>query len=416
MSCEKRRVVVTGMGAVSPIGNTLEEYWNGLINGVSGGALITYFDTTDYSSKIACEVKNFDSSVYVSQKEARRMDPFIIYAMSASEMAIQHSKLDLEKLNLDRAGVLIGSGIGGIQMLTNEMKVLFDRGPSRVSPFLIPMMIANMASGLVSIRYGFKGPNETVVTACATSTHAVGDAFRYIQRDFADVMIAGGSEAAVTPIALAGFGTMRALSTRNDEPAKASRPFDAERDGFVIGEGSGILILEELEHAKKRSAEIFGEIVGYGVSADAYHLTAPAPGGEGAVKAMQNAIIDAGLTPDDIDHINAHGTSTDLNDKNETEAIKTLFGKRAYDIPITAPKSMVGHLLGAAGALEAIGTIMSIKNSVVPPTINYETPDPECDLDYTPNKARGYEMRYAISNSFAFGGQNATLCFTKYEE
>lgn len=414
MSCEKRRVVVTGMGAITPIGNSLEEYWEGLISGRSGGGKVTYFDTEEYSSKIACEVKDFDYETFVSKKEARRMDPFIIYAISATEMAIQQSELDLDSIDLDRAGVLIGSGIGGIQILSDEMKVLFDRGPSRVSPFLIPMMIANMASGLVSIRYGFKGPNETVVTACATSTHAIGDGFRYIQNGYADVMIVGGSEAAVTPIALAGFGNMRALSTRNDEPEKASRPFDAERDGFVVGEGSGILILEEREYALERGAEIFGELIGYAATADAYHMTAPAPKGEGAVRSMRNAIEDADLTPEVIDHINAHGTSTELNDKNETEAIKTVFGDRAYDIPITAPKSMIGHLLGGAGALESIATIMTIKNSKIPPTINYEIPDPECDLDYTPNKPRDYDIEYALSNSFAFGGQNATLCFARF--
>jgi 3-oxoacyl-[acyl-carrier-protein] synthase II len=416
MSCERRRVVITGMGSITPIGNTLEEYWDSMINGVSGGGTITYFDPEEYPSKIACEVKDFDYEPYISKKEARRMDPFIIYAISATQMAYEQSGINADEIDLDRAGVLIGSGIGGIQILTDELKVLFERGPGRISPFLIPMMIANMASGLVAIRYGFKGPNETVVTACATSTHAVGDGFRLIQEDHADVMIVGGAEAAVTPIALAGFGSMRALSTRNDEPEKASRPFDKDRDGFVIGEGAGILMLEELEHAKSRGAEIIAEICGYGMSADAYHMTAPAPGGEGAIRSMKLAIEDAELKVDEIEHINAHGTSTELNDKNETEAIKALFGKRAYDIPITATKSMVGHLLGAAGALEAIATILTIKNSIIPPTINYETKDPDCDLDYTPNEAREQNISNAISNSFGFGGQNATLTFKKYED
>ncbi len=410
-----RRVVITGIGVVSAIGNTLEEYYDSLIRGVSGGGIITHFDPTDFPSKVACEVKGFDPLNYLEPKEAKRMDRFVQFAMATSMMAVEDSGIDFEKYDPYRVGVLIGSGIGGIATLEKEHSVLLKSGPRRVSPLLIPMMIINMASGQVAMKFGVKGPNKTVVTACATSAHAIGDAFRIVKSGEADVMIAGGSEAAITPVGHAGFCSMKALSTRNDEPEKASRPFDAERDGFVTGEGGGVFILEDLESAKKRDAKIYAEIIGYGATADAYHLTAPDPDGMGATKAMEFAIRDAGISTDDIDYINAHGTSTKLNDAVETKAIKNLFGERAYKIVVNSTKSMVGHLLGAAGIVESIATVMCIRNNVVHPTINYEYKDPECDLDYVPNEAREMNINYAISNSFAFGGQNASLVFKKFE-
>ena len=410
-----RRVVITGIGIINPIGDTIDEYFNSLIKGKSGAGIITHFDVSEFSSKIACEVKNFDPTKYIDAKEAKRMDRFVQFGMSAVKMAVEDAGIDFSKYDPFRVGANIGSGIGGIETLEKEHSVLIHRGPRRVSPFLIPMMIANMASGQVAIKYGIKGPNETVVTACATSTHAIGDSFRLIRYNYADVMVAGGAEAAITPIGYAGFCSMKALSTRNDEPTRASRPFDAERDGFVIGEGAGVLILEELESAKKRGAKIYGEIVGYGATADAYHITAPDPDGMGALKAMEFAVKDALVSLDEIDYINAHGTSTKLNDIIETKAIKNLFGERAYKIAINSTKSMTGHLLGAAGAIEAIAAVLCMKNNVVHPTINYEFKDPECDLDYTPNKPREMKINYALSNSFAFGGQNASLLFKNFD-
>jgi 3-oxoacyl-[acyl-carrier-protein] synthase II len=408
-----RRVVITGIGIISPIGNILTDYFDSLIKGKSGAGIVTHFDASEFTSKIACEVKDFDPTMFMEAKEAKRMDRFVQFGMAAAKMAVEDSGIDFSKYDPFRAGANIGSGIGGIDTLEKEHSVLIQSGPRRVSPLLIPMMIANMASGQVAIKYGIRGPNETVITACATSSHAIGDAFRLIKYNYADVMIAGGAEAAITPIGYAGFCSMKALSTRNDEPQRASRPFDAERDGFVIGEGSGVFILEELESAKKRGAKIYAEIVGYGATADAYHITAPDPDGLGALKAMELAVKEADASLDEIDYINAHGTSTKLNDATETKAIKNLFGDRAYKIAINSTKSMTGHLLGAAGAIESIAAILCMQNSIIHPTINYEFKDPDCDLDYTPNKPREMEINYALSNSFAFGGQNASVLYKK---
>jgi len=410
-----RRVAITGIGIISPIGNIVIDYFDSLIKGKSGAGIVTHFDASEFTSKIACEVKDFDPTMFMEAKEAKRMDRFVQFGMAAAKMAVEDSGIDFSKYDPFRAGANIGSGIGGIDTLEKEHSVLIQSGPRRVSPLLIPMMIANMASGQVAIKYGIRGPNETVVTACATSAHAIGDAFRLIKYNYADVMIAGGGEAAITPIGYAGFCSMKALSTRNDEPQRASRPFDAERDGFVIGEGSGVFILEELESAKKRGAKIYAEIVGYGATADAYHITAPDPDGLGALKAMELAVKEADASLDEIDYINAHGTSTKLNDATETKAIKNLFGDRAYKIAINSTKSMTGHLLGAAGAIESIAAILCMQNSIIHPTINYEFKDPECDLDYTPNKPREMEINYALSNSFAFGGQNASVLYKKFK-
>ncbi|QZY57095.1 beta-ketoacyl-ACP synthase II [Crassaminicella profunda] len=411
----KRRVVVTGIGAVTPIGIGKENFLNALRTGKCGIDKITKFDTTDFTAQIAGEVKDFEPTNYIDKKEAKRMDPYTQFAVAASKMAVEDSKLDLENINQNRFGVVLGSGIGGIQTLEEQYKKLLDKGPRRVSPFFIPMMITNIAAGQISIRFGAKGPNTTTVTACASSTNAIGDAFKIIQRNDADIMITGGTEASITPLAVAGFCTMKALSTRNDDPKTASRPFDKDRDGFVMGEGSGMIILEELEHALARGAHIYGEMVGYGMSADAYHITAPAPEGEGGARAMQNAIDDAGIQSEDIDYINAHGTSTPLNDKNETMAIKTVFGEHAYKLSVSSTKSMTGHLLGGAGGVEAIACLLALTEDFIPPTINYTTPDPECDLDYTPNEGRKREVRYALSNSLGFGGHNATIILKKYE-
>ena len=409
-----RRVVVTGLGCVTPLGNSVKDSWEKLIKGISGIGPITKFDATGFSSRIAGEVKDFDPTPYFDKKELKRMDPFLQYTVASAEEAIKDAGLEIEKLDISRIGVLIGSGIGGLQTIESNTKVLIERGPKRVSPFFIPMAIINMASGLVAMRYGFKGPQNAVSTACATGANAIGDAFKIVQRGDADIMIAGGTEAAICPLGLAGFSVMRALSTRNDEPEKASRPFDRERDGFVMGEGAGIIVLEELEHAKRRGAHIYAEIVGYGMSGDAYHLTMPDEEGEGAALCMKAVLRDAGIAPEEVDYINAHGTSTPLNDKTETLAIKKVFGEHAYRLAISSNKSMIGHLLGAAGAVEAIFTILTIKHGVVPPTINYEYPDPECDLDYVPNEAREVEVKVAISNSFGFGGVNACLAFRKF--
>src|SRR5229473_5082851 len=419
---DTRRVVVTGLGALTPVGNTAEEFWSALKQARSGVGPITKFDASvknaqgeyAYPTRIAGEVKNFDPLQYVDKKEARRLDPFLQYAMACGVMAVEDAGLDTTKVDGTRFGVLIGSGIGGIQTLLATHDTLNEKGPDRVSPFFIPMMIVNMASGLVSMRFGARGPNSAVITACATGNHAIGDALRLIQRGDADVMIAGGSEAIIIPLTIAGFCQMKAMSTRNDEPTKASRPFDAERDGFVCGEGGGLVVLESLEHARERDARIYAEMVGYGMTGDAYHMTAPDPEGDGAARAMAAALRDGGLEPSAVGYINAHGTSTPYNDKFETIAIKRVFGEYAKKVPISSTKSMTGHLLGAAGGIEAIATAFAIHHGVLPPTINYETPDPDCDLDYIPNQARKQEVEVALTNAFGFGGTNATLALKKF--
>jgi len=408
-----RRVVVTGLGVVSPIGIGLSEFWNNLIQGRSGIREITRFDASDFPSRIAGEV-DFDPLEYLDRREARKMDRFSQMALVCSRMAAEDAGLE-GAFDPERAGVILGTGIGGIETLSNEYANFLKQGPSRVSPFFVPMMIPNMAAGHVSIDLGLKGPINTVVTACASGTNAIGDSFRIIQNGYADVMVTGGTEAALVPMCLAGFCNMKALSTRNHLGSKASSPFYKNRDGFVIGEGAGSMIIEELEHAKKRNAKIYAEIIGYGMSSDAYHITAPAPEGDGARRAMAAAIDDAGLDPSEIDYINAHGTSTPYNDLNETLAIKNLMGPKAYEVMISSTKSMIGHLLGAAGAVETIATILAIDKGIVPPTINYEEPDPECDLDYVPNKARPYDLKVALKNSFGFGGQNACLVLKRYD-
>ncbi|MGC8667037.1 MAG: beta-ketoacyl-ACP synthase II [Chthonomonadales bacterium] len=410
-----RRVVVTGMGLVTSLGERLDVFWQNILQGKSGVSPIVSFDASGFATRFAAEVVNFDPEAYMERKEARRMDRFVQFAVAASRMALEDAKLEITPEIADRVGVLIGSGIGGIQTMEQQFRVLIERGPDRLSPFFIPMLISDMAAGQVSILFGAKGPNSCVVTACATGTMALGDAFHLIARGDADAVIAGGSEAGISPMGLGGFCAARALSTRNDDPQRASRPFDATRDGFVMAEGAGILVLEELEHARQRHARIYAEITGYGMSGDAYHITAPAPEGEGAFRAMRRALEWAGITPAEVDYINAHGTSTIPNDKLETAAIKRLFGADAYRVAISSTKSMTGHLLGAAGAVEAIISILAIRDQVAPPTINYETPDPECDLDYVPNVARPMPIRTVMSNSFGFGGHNATLVLRSYD-
>jgi len=404
-----RRVVITGIGVVSPVGSDVKTFWENITAGKSGIGKITKFDASEFPVQIAGEVKDFDPLEYFEKKEIRKTDPFIQYAMGAAVQAVKDAGLDNADVDPERVGVLIGSGIGGIYTVEEQHKILLNRGPKRVSPFCVPMEIINMASGLVSIRFGFKGPNISVVTACATGTHAIGEAFRTIKYGDADVMIAGGAEAAITPLSVAGFAAARALSTRNDEPERASRPFEKNRDGFVMGEGAGVVVLEEYEHAKKRGAKILAEVVGYGTSGDAYHMTAPAPNGEGAARAMKNAIKDAGIIPDKIDYVNAHGTSTKFNDLFETLAIKSVFGEHAYKLKISSIKSMIGHLLGAAGGVEVVSAVLTLTTGIIPPTINYEEPDPECDLDYVPNEAVKMEVNYVLKNSFGFGGTNACL-------
>jgi len=411
----RKRVVITGLGAITPIGIGVENYFKSLKEGKSGVTRIVKFDTENLSTKIAAEVKDFDPNDFIDKKESKRMDRYTQFAVAASKMAIEDARLNLKSIECDRFGVCIGSGIGGLETLESQYKVMTEKGPGRVSPFFIPMMISNIAAGYISMVFNAKGPNMTIVTACASSTNAIGEAYRIIQRNEADIMITGGTEASITPMAIAGFCSMKALSQRNDEPTKASRPFDKNRDGFVMGEGAGILVLEDLEHALKRNAIIYGEIVGYGSTADAYHITAPAPEGEGAYRVMRKAVEDAGISPDEIDYINAHGTSTELNDKFETQAIKALMGKHAYEVAISSTKSMTGHLLGAAGAIEALACMMAINECIIPPTINYETMDENCDLDYVPNKARTAVVKYAMSNSFGFGGHNASIILKKYE-
>jgi 3-oxoacyl-[acyl-carrier-protein] synthase II len=409
-----RRVAVTGLGALTPVGNTAEEFWAALTAGRSGIGPITRFDASNLPTRIAGEVRNFDPLTYLDRKEARRLDPYLQYAMACAVMAVDDASLDRDRLDPTRFGVLIGSGIGGISTLLESHETLLTKGPDRVSPFFIPMLIINMASGLVSMRFGARGPNSAVVTACATGNHAIGDAFRLIQRGDADVMLAGGAEAIIVPLCMAGFCAMKAMSTRNDEPTKASRPFDAARDGFVCGEGGGILVLEALDRALARDARIYAEIVGYGMTGDAHHMTAPDPEGAGAAGAMAAALGDAALGPGDVGYINAHGTSTPYNDRFETLAIKRVFGDHARRLAVSSTKSMTGHLLGAAGGVEAIATVLALHHGVLPPTINYETPDPDCDLDYVPNQARKQDVDAALSNAFGFGGTNATLIFRKF--
>ena len=411
-----QRVVITGVGAVTPIGNDVKTFWENIKKGVSGVDLVTRFDITDYACKVGAEVKDFSPEEYCDKKEAKRMDRYTQYAIAASMMAVEDSGLDLEKTDLERMGVIIGSGIGGMETFEAQAKVINEKGPGRVSPFFIPMMISNMAAGQVAIKTGAKGINYGVVSACASSSNAIGDAFRMICAGDVDVVIAGGAEAAITPLSYAGFCSMKALATNNDEPSKASCPFTKNRSGFVMGEGAGSLILESLEHAKARGAKIIAEIVGYGATDDAYHVTAPAPNGEGGARAMAMAIKDAGIFPEDVEYINAHGTSTEYNDKYETAAIKTVFGDAAYSIPVSSTKSMTGHLLGAAGAVEAIVCALAIRDSFIPATINYDEKDPECDLDYVPNEGRKQNVRYALSNSLGFGGHNASLLFKKFED
>ncbi len=410
----KRRVVVTGLGALTPIGNNTQEFWEGLISGRNGAGPITRFDAANFNTRFACEVKNFDPSHYIDKKEIRRMDPYTHYALATAIMAIEDSKLDLSNEDCERIGVIYGSGIGGMLTWEEQHTAFVQGGPKRISPFFVPMMISDIAAGQISIRYGLKGPNYATTSACATSSHAIADAFFLVQRGSADLMVAGGSEAAITPMSIGGFNAARALSTWNDRMMEASRPFDKDRNGFVMGDGSGTVILEELEHAIKRGATIYGEIIGAGLTGDAHHITAPAPGGEGAVRSMKEAIRDGGISPDQVDYINAHGTSTELNDLNETLAIKTVFGEHAYKLTVSSTKSMTGHLLGAAGAVESIATVLALKNSIIPPTINLDEPSPECDLNYTPKVAANKEITYAISNTFGFGGHNASLLFKKY--
>ncbi len=403
------------MGIVSPLGIGLEDNWAAICQGRSGIGPITKFDTTEYPCKIAGEVKNFDPSAYIDKKDLKKMDIFIQFALAAGTMAIKQSGLVIDESTADRVGVLVGSGLGGLQTIEKYHTMLLENGPKKVSPFFVPMLIVNLAPGQISIYFGCRGPNSSVVTACATGNHSIGEAFRIIQRGDADAMIAGGVESTITPLAVAGFCALKALSTRNDEPQKASRPFEKNRDGFVMAEGAGILVLEDLEKAQQRNAAIFAEIIGFGCNADAYHITAPSPNGEGAAKCMQITLADAGLKPEDIDYINAHGTSTPMNDLSETIAMKTVFRDHIKKLPVSSTKSMTGHLLGAAGGVEAIFSLLAIRDSIIPPTINYEEPDPECDLDYVPNVARKKEVRIVMSNSFGFGGTNATLIFKRFE-
>lgn len=408
-----RRVVITGMGAITPLGNNVDTFWKSLCDGTSGVDNIKRFDITDYACKIAAELKDFDPLNYMDKKEARRMDRFTQYAMAATRLAIDDAGLNIDIIDNDRFGVVLGTGIGGIETFEAQAETLLHKGPGRVSPFCIPMIISNMAAGQISIAFNAKGPNTTIVTACAASTNAIGEAYKYIKYGDADVIITGGAEAPITPIGIASFGAMRAVSLRNDDPKGASRPFDINRDGFVMGEGSGILILESYEHAVKRNANILAEIKGYGLTSDAYHITSPAPNGEGAARAIQRALESAGMSPQEIDYINAHGTATQYNDKFETAAIKTIFGEHASNVPISSTKSMTGHLLGAAGAIEAIACVKSIQENFIHPTINLTTPDPECDLDYVPNTGRKAKIDNVLSNSFGFGGHNACIVISR---
>jgi len=410
------RVVITGVGLVTPIGIGKKEFWESLIQGKSGIEKITYFDTSEFSTKIASEVKNFDYTGYISPKEAKRMDKVTQFSVVATMLALEDAKLKISEKESYLTGVIIGSGIGGIGTFEKQHKILLEKGPRRVSPFFVPMMISNISAGEIAIKIGAKGPNGVITTACASSTHAIGMAFKLLQQGDAQIIISGGTEAAISPMALAGFCKMRALSTQNNDPTHASKPFDKERDGFIIGEGSGILVLETLQHARKRNANIYAEVLGFGMTSDAYHITAPEPNGEGAAKAMEIALKDAKVKAEKIDYINAHGTSTPLNDKLETLSIKKVFGKHAYNLKISSNKSMLGHLLGASGGVEASATALTIRNDIIPPTINYSNPDSECDLDYVPNKSEKKIVNYALSNSFGFGGHNGVLVLGKYRE
>jgi 3-oxoacyl-[acyl-carrier-protein] synthase II len=412
----RKRVVVTGLGCLSPLANDWSQTWTALVNGISGVAPITRFDASRFETRFAAEVKDFDPAALFGSKEARRMDRFTQLALAASLQAVEHSGLKIDASNRDQIGVVIGTGIGGIATMSEQLTVLAERGPDRVSPFLVPMMLADTAPGMVAIRLGIRGPNMAIITACATGSNTIGEATEMIRRGAAEVILAGGTEAAVVPLAIAGLGIMTALSKRNDDPQRASRPFDKNRDGFVIGEGATVLVLEALEHARRRNARILAEVTGYGTSNDAYHISAPAENGAGAALSMKLALDNADLRPEDIDYINAHGTSTPLNDKSETAAIKTVFGAQAYKTSISSTKSMTGHLLGAAGALEAAVCVQVLQEGNLPPTINYETPDPECDLDYTPNQARRKSVWRAMSNSFGFGGHNATLILSSFKD
>jgi 3-oxoacyl-[acyl-carrier-protein] synthase II len=411
----ERRVVITGIGVVTPLGNDLNVFWQNLLAGKSGIAPVTRFDATDFDCKIGGEVKDFKADAYMPAKETRRTDRFVHYACGAARMAVADAKLELDKQDLTRVGCIVGSGIGGMETIEDQAYALFNKGPNRVSPFMIPMLIVNMASGYISMLLGVKGPNLAVVSACATATHAIGEAARAIVHNDADVMIAGGSEAAITRMGYAGFCSMRAMSTRNNEPTRASRPFDAQRDGFVMGEGAGVVILESAEHARKRHAQIYCEVAGYGITGDAYHMSAPAPEGEGAARSMAMALRHARLNPEQISYINAHGTSTPVGDKCETQAIKTVFGAHAKKLVVSSTKSMTGHLLGAAGAVETAVCALAIRDGIVPPTINYENPDPDCDLDYVPNKSRELPVNACVNNSLGFGGHNATLIVKRHE-
>ncbi len=410
------RVVVTGLGMITPLGIGVEPTWQALLAGKSGIGPITSFDTTGFETTIAGEIKNFNPETFMSPKLIKRMDRFVQVAVATAVLAMEDGTLEITPDLQRHVGSIVGCGLGGLATIEKYHKILLEKGPKRISPFFIPMLIPNMAPGMVAMQFGAQGPNISTVTACASGAHAVGDAFKTIQRGAAKAMITGGVESVITPLGVAGFNSLKALSTRNDEPERASRPFDLDRDGFVMAEGGGILIMEELEFAKARGAKIYAEVAGYGLSGDAYHMTAPSPDGTGAVLSMQQALADAGLHPEAVDHINAHGTSTPLNDAAETMAIKKVFGERAYKIPVSATKSMTGHLLGGAGAVEAIISILSMINNIAPPTINYETPDPECDLDYVPNQARQVSMDVVMSNSFGFGGTNAVLVFKKFAE
>ncbi|HAY21318.1 MAG TPA: beta-ketoacyl-[acyl-carrier-protein] synthase II [Desulfobacterales bacterium] len=410
----RARVVVTGLGMITPLGIGVKPTWSGLIAGRSGIGPITSFDATGFDTTIAGEVKDFRPEEFISTKLIKRMDRFTQLAVASAVQAMTDAGLEITPALQPLIGVIVGVGLGGLATIEKYHSVLLEKGPKKISPFFIPMLIANMAPGMVAMHFGAQGPNTSTVTACASGAHAIGDAFKTIQRGAAQAMIAGGVESVITPLAVGGFNALKALSTRNHEPERASRPFDRDRDGFVMAEGGGILILEELEFARARGARIYAEIVGYGLSGDAYHMTAPSPDGAGAILSIQHALTDAGLTPEDVDHINAHGTSTGLNDASETMAIKRVFGKRAYNIPISATKSMTGHLLGGAGAIEAVISVLSLLHGIAPPTINYETPDPDCDLDYVPNRARSLSMRVIMSNSFGFGGANAVLIFRQF--
>ncbi len=410
-----KRVVITGLGAITPIGNTLTEYWEGLQAGRNGIGPITLFDASRHDCRIAGEVKGFDPHQFMDRKDAKRMDRFAQFAIATSKQALADAQFVINDLNAEQVGVIIGTGIGGLKILEEQQEIYLNRGPDRCSPFMIPMMIANMAAGLVAIHTGAKGPNSCSVTACASGSNAIGDAFRFVQRGYAQAMICGGTEAAVTPLSVAGFAAARALSTRNDDPLHACRPFDKDRDGFVMGEGAGVLILEELEHALSRGAKIYAEIVGYGTTCDAYHMTSPVPGGEGAARAIQLALKDGGLTPDSVSYINAHGTSTPANDPTETQAIKKALGDHAYQIAVSSTKSMTGHLLGGSGGIEAVASALAVAYDRIPPTINLENPDPNCDLNYVPNQSQERRVDVALSNSFGFGGHNVTLAFRKYE-